>query len=138
MSESETQKLVETYLAAFNQADAPGMLACLSEDVAHDINEGGREIGKDAFRQFLAMMARHYREELSDIAIMVAPGGTRAAAEFTVRGTYLASADGLPEANGQRYTLPAGIFFDIDDNKISRVTTYYNLESWMKQVAEAG
>jgi len=138
MSESETHKLVERYLAAFNQADAAGMLDCLSEDVAHDINEGGREIGKDAFRQFLAMMARHYREELSDIAIMVAPGGTRAAAEFTVRGTYLATAEGLPEANGHRYTLPAGIFFDIDDDKISRVTTYYNLEAWTKQVAEAG
>lgn len=137
MSENETLQLVERYLAAFNQADAAGMLACLSEDVAHDINEGGREIGKDAFRQFLAMMARHYREELSDITIMVAPGGNRAAAEFTVRGTYLATADGLPEANGQRYTLPAGIFFDIDDDEISRVTTYYNLEAWTKQVTEA-
>lgn len=137
MSESETRQLIETYLAAFNMADAEGMLACLSEDVAHDINQGGREIGKDAFRVFLAMMARHYREELSDIAIMVAPGGTRAAAEFTVRGTYLATAEGLPEANGQRYTLPAGIFFDIDDSAISRVTTYYNLEDWTRQVAEA-
>lgn len=139
MSESETRtrQLVERYLAAFNQADAPGMLDCLSEDVAHDINEGGREIGRDTFRQFLAMMARHYREELADIAIMVAPGGNRAAAEFTVHGTYLATAEGLPEANGQRYTLPAGIFFDIDDDKISRVTTYYNLEAWTRQVMDA-
>jgi steroid delta-isomerase-like uncharacterized protein len=137
MSENETRQLIERYLAAFNMADAEGMLACLSDDVAHDINEGGREIGKDAFRLFLGMMARHYREELSDIAIMVAPGGARAAAEFTVRGTYLATAEGLPEANGQRYTLPAGIFFDIDDDAISRVTTYYNLADWTRQVAEA-
>jgi steroid delta-isomerase-like uncharacterized protein len=81
------------------------------------------------------MMARHYREELSDITIRVAPGGARAAAEFTVRGTYLATAEGLPEANGQRYTLPAGIFFDVDDGLISRVTTYYNLNAWSEQVA---
>ena len=137
MSENETRQLIERYLAAFNMADAEGMLACLSDDVAHDINEGGREIGKDAFRLFLGMMARHYREELSDIAIMVAPGGARAAAEFTVRGTYLATAEGLPEATGQRYTLPAGIFFDVDDDTISRVTTYYNLADWTRQVAEA-
>ena len=137
MSETETRELIERYLAAFNMADAEGMLVCLSEDVAHDINEGGREIGKDRFRVFLGMMARHYREELSDIAIMVAPGGARAAAEFTVRGTYLATAEGLPEANGQRYTLPAGIFFDVDDGLISRVTTYYNLAAWTEQVATA-
>lgn len=135
MSETETRQLVERYLTAFNAADAEGMLACLSDDVAHDINEGGREIGKDAFRVFLGMMARHYREELADIQIMVAPGGVRAAAEFTVHGTYLATADGLPEANGQRYTLPAGIFFDIDDGLISRVTTYYNLQAWTDQVS---
>jgi steroid delta-isomerase-like uncharacterized protein len=137
MSETETRELIERYLAAFNMADAEGMLDCLSEDVAHDINEGGREIGKDRFRVFLAMMARHYREELADIQIMVAPGGARAAAEFTVRGTYLATAEGLPEANGQRYTLPAGIFFDVDDGLISRVTTYYNLADWTQQVAAA-
>jgi steroid delta-isomerase-like uncharacterized protein len=66
---------------------------------------------------------------------MVAEGGGRAAAEFTVRGTYLATAEGLPEAKGQTYTLPAGIFFDIDDGRISRVTTYYNLEDWIAQVS---
>ncbi len=137
MSETETRQVVERYLAAFNAGDAEGMLACLSEDVAHDINEGGREIGKDKFRWFLGMMARHYREELGDIAIMVAPGGTRAAAEFTVRGTYLATAEGLPAANGQRYSLPAGIFFEVDDGLITRVTTYYNLAAWTRQVAGA-
>ena len=134
MSEAETLKLVERYIAAFNAGDNDGMLACLSEDVAHDINQGGREIGKDKFRWFLGMMDRHYREELADVVVMVGQGGSRAAAEFTVRGTYLATAEGLPEANGQTYSLPAGIFFEIDDNKISRVTTYYNLADWIAQV----
>lgn len=135
MSETESRALVERYLAAFNAADHEGMLACLSEDVAHDVNEGEREIGREAFRWFLGMMARHYREELADIAVMVGEGGGRAAAEFTVRGTYLATAEGLPEATGQTYALPAGIFFEIDDGLISRVTTYYNLKQWAAQVA---
>lgn len=136
MSEAETRALIERYIAAFNAGDNDGMLACLSEDVAHDINQGEREIGKDTFRWFLGMMDRHYREELADVVVMVGPGGSRAAAEFTVRGTYLATAEGLPEANGQTYSLPAGIFFEIDDNQISRVTTYYNLADWTAQVAK--
>lgn len=136
MSEAETLKLIERYIAAFNAADSEVMLDCLHDDVAHDINEGGREIGKDAFRWFLGMMARHYRESLADVAIMVGQGGGRAAAEFTVHGTYLATAEGLPEATGQTYVLPAGIFFEIDDGLISRVTTYYNLADWTAQVSK--
>ena len=137
MSEAKTRSLIEAYIAAFNAADQEEMLSLLSEDVAHDINQGGREIGIDRFRWFLGMMARHYREQLSDVAIMVGEGGGRAAAEFTVRGTYLATAEGLPEATGQTYALPAGIFFEIDDGEISRVTTYYNLQDWIAQVSAA-
>jgi steroid delta-isomerase-like uncharacterized protein len=51
-----------------------------------------------------------------------------------VHGSYLATDEGLPEANGQRYSLPAGIFFEIDDGLISRVTTTYNLNDWIAQV----
>jgi steroid delta-isomerase-like uncharacterized protein len=136
MSEAETTALIERYIAAFNEADSEAMLACLCDDVAHDINEGEREIGKDKFRWFLGMMGRHYRERLTDVVVMVGQGGGRAAAEFTVHGTYLATAEGLPEATGQTYTLPAGIFFEIDDGLISRVTTYYNLADWTAQVSK--
>ncbi|WP_265517135.1 ketosteroid isomerase-related protein [Nitratireductor luteus] len=137
MSETETRDLVENYLAAFNAGDHEHMLSLLSEDVVHDINEGGREIGKEKFRWFLGLMSRHYRETLSDIAVMTAPGGVRAAAEYTVRGTYLTTAEGLPEASGQSYTLPGGIFFEIDDGLISRVTAYRSLENWKRQIAKA-
>ena len=138
MSEAETVALIRRYIDAFNADDREAMLACLSDDVAHDVNQGGREIGKDKFRWFLGMMDRHYRERLEDVVVMAGQGGGRAAAEFTVHGTYLATAEGLPAANGQRYSLPAGIFFDVDDGKISRVTTYYNLAGWMAQVEEKG
>ncbi|MEO3385247.1 ketosteroid isomerase-related protein [Mesorhizobium sp. CAU 1741] len=136
MSEAETIALVERYIAAFNAGDNDAMLACLSQDVAHDINQGAREIGKDKFRWFLGMMDKHYREELSDVVIMAGQGGSRASAEFTVRGKYLATAEGLPEADGQTYSLPAGIFFEVDDGLISRVTTYYNLADWTAQVSK--
>lgn len=134
MSEADTLALIRRYIDAFNAGDRDAMLACLSDDVAHDINEGERQIGKDKFRWFLGMMDRHYRERLEDVVVMAGQGGGRAAAEFTVRGTYLSTAEGLPEANGQTYALPAGIFFEVDDGLISRVTTYYNLADWTAQV----
>lgn len=129
-----TQDIIGAYLAAFNRGDWPGMLALLADDVAHDINQGATQHGKPAFAAFLDRMARCYREELRDIVIMVGADGARAAAEFQVHGAYLAQDSGLPPARGQRYALPAGAFFVLKDGRISRVTMYYNLQEWLRQV----
>lgn len=134
MTRETTLALLVRYYAAFNAGDGEGMLACLTDDVAHDINQGGRQQGKDAFRAFLAHMDRCYAERLEDIVLMASDDGARGAAEFVVHGQYLATDEGLPEANGQRYVLPAGAFFDIADGRIARVSVYYNLADWTAQV----
>ena len=128
-------KTVEAYFAAFNAGDTEAMLACVAEDVAHHVNEGQVRRGKAAFGEFCAHMSRCYQEELTDMVIFAAEGGTRAAAEYLVNGTYLATDSGLPEANGQSYRLPAGSFFSLEGDKISRVVTYYNLADWVAQVS---
>ncbi|SLN55637.1 SnoaL-like domain protein [Roseovarius litorisediminis] len=126
---------IRQYFDAFNNGDLPGMLACLSEDVAHHVNEGQVRRGKDMFRSFCEHMNRCYREELTDLVIFEAEAGTRAAAEFVVNGTYLETDDGLPKAEGQTYCLPAGSFFSLKDGMITRVVTYYNLADWIRQVS---
>ena len=128
-------KTVEAYFAAFNAGDTKGMLACLADDVAHHVNEGQVRRGKALFAEFCAHMSRCYQEELTDMVVFEAEGGTRAAAEYIVNGTYLATDSGLPEANGQSYRLPAGSFFSLEGNKITRVVTYYNLADWVAQVS---
>ena len=80
-------------------------------------------------------MSRCYREELTEMVIFATPDGTRGAAEYIVNGTYLATDEGLPEARGQTYRLPAGSFFTLESGRISRVTTYYNLADWLRQVS---
>lgn len=127
--------VVRRYFDAFNAGDLPAMLECLTDDVAHHVNEGHIRTGKDAFAAFCAHMNRCYGEKLTDMVLFGTPDGTRAAAEYTVNGTYLATDTGLPEARGQTYRLPAGSFFDLRDGKIARVTTYYNLADWLRQVA---
>ncbi|UWR06546.1 MULTISPECIES: ketosteroid isomerase-related protein [Ruegeria] len=126
---------VQAYFDAFNAGDVTGMLACLSDDVAHHVNEGKIRVGKEKFAEFCAHMNRCYRETLTDMVIFEAQGSTRAAAEYIVNGTYLETDAGLPAASGQSYRLPAGSFFDLKDGKITRVTTYYNLADWVKQVS---
>lgn len=129
--------LAKRYYAAFNAQDSEGMLACLTDDVAHDINQGSRQTGKAAFRAFLAHMERCYRERLADIVIMTDETGSRVAAEFTVHGTYLTTDEGLPDAAGQTYELPAGAFLKLENGAIARISVYYNLADWIAQVQPA-
>lgn len=126
---------VRDYFDAFNKGDVPGMLACLSDDVEHYVNEGQVRQGKELFKSFCEHMNRCYREELTEIVIFEAERGTRAAAEFVVNGTYLETDEGLPEATGQTYCLPAGSFFSLEEGLITRVVTYYNLADWKRQVS---
>ncbi|BAK66436.1 hypothetical protein SLG_17610 [Sphingobium sp. SYK-6] len=136
MTRDEAISLIERYYAAFNAGDHQTMLDCLADDIAHDVNQGGRETGKAAFRAFLGRMDNAYRERLTDIAIMASDDGSRAAAEFVVHGEYLQGEEGLPPARGQRYELPAGTFFTLADGLITRVTVYYNLADWIAQVSK--
>lgn len=131
---TSAEALIRAYYAAFNAGDVEGMLMLMTQDIAHDINQGGRETGIEAFRAFMARMNAHYREVLHDIVVMTSTDGTRAAGEFTVHGTYLATDAGLPDAKGQTYVLPAGAFFEIRDGRIARVSNYYNLADWVAQV----
>jgi steroid delta-isomerase-like uncharacterized protein len=99
-------ELIEAYFAAFNRGDTDSMLAMVSDDIAHHVNEGGTRTGKEAFAEFNAHMVRCYRERLGDIVVFRSADPTRAAAEFTVA-----------------------------DGRITRITTYYNLSNWIAQVS---
>ena len=130
----QTRDLIQRYYNAFNAADMDAFLGLLHEQVCHDINQGGRQIGRAAFADFMARMNRCYREQIADLTVMASEDGRRAAAEFTVLGEYLATDDGLPPASGQRYRLPAGAFFEIRDGRVARISNFYNLNDWLAQV----
>jgi steroid delta-isomerase-like uncharacterized protein len=137
MAAAETIALIERYYRAFNAGDTAGMLDCLAEGVVHDVNQGARRTGKVAFRDFTAHMERCFVEQLESIVVMATPDGSRAAAELDVLGTYIETDEGLPPASGQTYRLAAGAFFEVEGGLVTRVTTYYNLADWLKQIAAA-
>jgi steroid delta-isomerase-like uncharacterized protein len=135
MTRTDTIALIRRYYDAFNAGNAAGMLDCLTDDIEHRVNEGAHRIGKEKFAEFCSHMGVSYREQLKDMAVFATDDGSRGAAEFVVHGEYLKTDPGLPEAKGQRYILPAGGFFDIRGGKISRITTFYNLNDWVAQVS---
>jgi steroid delta-isomerase-like uncharacterized protein len=132
--QQQAHAIIQTYYTTFNSGDREAFLALLTDDVVHDINQGGVETGLEAFRAFLARMDRCYREQVCDLSVFAAEDGTRGAAEFFIEGEYVATDAGLPPASGQRYRLRVGAFFDLQDGKVRRVTNYYNLEEWLRQV----
>jgi steroid delta-isomerase-like uncharacterized protein len=135
MSRAETIALIQRYYDAFNAGDAAGMLECLTDDIEHRVNEGAHRIGRAKFAEFCGHMGVSYREQLKDMVVFANDDGSRGAAEFVVHGEYLKTDPGLPEARGQRYVLAAGGFFEVRGGRIARITTFYNLNDWIRQVS---
>ena len=126
--------IVKQYYACFNQKDWAGMLALIDPEIRHEVNQGEVRIGQELYTQFLQMMDESYEENLRDMAFMANETGERFAAEFVVHGIYKKGDEGMPVAHGQTYVLPAGAFLEVQNGKICRVTTYYNLPLWIKLV----
>lgn len=134
MSADSTLALLQRYYDLFNSGDRPALLAMLTDDVVHDINQGASEVGRDAFTQFLHRMDRCYREQVVELVVFSNQDGSRGSAEFFIEGAYLNTDEGLPPATGQTYRLRVGAFFDVQDGKVARVTNYYNLNEWLAAV----
>lgn len=133
-AQSDALDLIRRYYDAFNSGDRDAFLALLADDVRHDINQGGQEVGREAFRIFLQRMDRCYREQVEELVVFADETGARGSAEFYIRGEYLTTDEGLPPATGQKYWLRVGAFFEINEGRVARITNYYNLNDWLQQV----
>lgn len=136
MGNPATEKLIKTYYNNFNEHKWSEFLSMLTDDVLHEINHGEAQKGKDKFKAFMKVMDEHYSEQVENLVVFSDESGTRAAAEFNIRGKYLKTQEGLPQAKGQPYFIRVGAFFEITSGKVSRVTNYYNLPDWINQVSK--
>ncbi|ARU40488.1 hypothetical protein CCB80_04765 [Armatimonadetes bacterium Uphvl-Ar1] len=127
-------ELMRAYVDAFNRHDLEGMLATLHDEVVHELNEGGVEVGIDAFREFRKHMDACYREQLRDVTYF--ENGDRGAIECFCDGEYLKTDGGLPEARGQRYSIRVAVFYEVREGKLGRVTSFYNLREWIAAVSK--
>ncbi len=126
---------VRAYYDAFNARKWDEMLSLVDENITHEPNQGKPRIGKTLFTDFMQHMDDSYSETLKDIVLFSSETEGRIAAEFVVHGIYKKAEAGLPPAHGQSYVLPAAAFLEVKNGKITRVTTYYNLELWIELVS---
>jgi steroid delta-isomerase-like uncharacterized protein len=127
------ETLIRAYFEAFNRHDLEGMVANMAPEIKHQLNQGEDQIGIEAFRKFKTYMDTCYREQITDLNIMV--GGHLGCAEFTCSGTYLATDGNFPEANGQTYAIKAAAIFEESEGKVTRITSYYNVPEWVAQIS---
>ena len=136
MNKMTDLQTVKAYYDAFNSRNWDEMLFLVDENIQHEPNQGKPRIGKALFTDFMKQMDESYSETLKDIVLFSSETPGRIAAEFVVHGTYKKGEEGLPPAHGQVYVLPAAAFLEVQNGKISRVTTYYNLELWIELVSQ--
>ena len=118
-----TFELLERYFRAYNARDIDGLLALMHDQVIHDLQCSRREVGKQAFARFLATKHALYDEHVYNLTLLVHPDGGRAAAEYQVLGFALGKGGRPPEPGGT-YRVAAGTFFDIREERISRISSY--------------
>lgn len=118
MKRTEATALVTRFFDALNAGQADTAAACLGDDVVIDVAVGQRRFGPASLRYFLSSNLIQGALRYGDMAILVSDDGTRAAAEFTLRGRRRQDADEVGEA----FSLSGGAFFAIEDGKIIRIS----------------
>lgn len=119
--------LIERYFSALNARDIGGVLALLDDDIAHDPRDGERTIGPEAFERCLIRHFQAYRERADAITIFTADSETRFAAEYVLAGEHVEPGTHQSAEPAPRYSVPAASFFEIDDGRISRITSYADM-----------
>lgn len=129
------ENIVRNYYLHLCNGNCDAIAELVDQGIVHEFNQGPTHIGIEKFREFLNVKEKHYKETIQDLFIFVDLSAHRAAAEFLLKGNYVQTYPGLPAATGQSYKIRVGAFFEFRNNKISRLTTYFNFESWLSQIS---
>lgn len=105
-------EIAQHYYRCFNNKDWAGMLALLSADIRHDVNQGETRVGVDLYRSFLAHMDDCYDERLDDLVFFTEPLG----GAWPANSPCTAYKNRRSYARPERYTLPAGAFLEVADS----------------------
>lgn len=128
--------IVKQYYQYFNEQNWAGMRALVADDIRHYPNQGTLRQGKELFSAFLQKMDTAYSEKLTEMVFYTGDAAGKFAASFIVNGIYKIAEEGMPDAHGQSYVLPASAFLEVENGKICSVRTYYNLEEWIASVSK--
>jgi steroid delta-isomerase-like uncharacterized protein len=129
-----SKQLIQKYYEYFNSKEWENFFKLLDTNIIHEINQGNKEIGINLFKKFLNRMNECYDEKISNIIIFNSDLQNLYAVQYTVSGIYLKTDHGLPAAHGQTYEIRGAAFFEIENQKITAITNYYNLNEWIEMI----
>jgi steroid delta-isomerase-like uncharacterized protein len=124
---SAAHALIARFFEAFNAQDRDALMGLVSEDIVLDCHPQHREWGLEALEAVFSRGQNTFREHVFDIEIMTNVDGTRAAAEYTVLGVPVGDDGEELEEVPQSYRFSGGLFFEIRDARIGRLSPLRNV-----------
>ncbi len=131
----KTYGLIQSYYLAFNNRDLAELLKTLHPEVTYDTFLGETKTGFDAFKKHMEFCFECVKETIHDLIILSSNDDQNAAAKFICDGEYVKTITGYPEACNQKYSVECYTFFELRDDLIYRVTSYFNEKNWLAQLA---
>ena len=131
---TESEKMMNDYVAAWNAHDMERVLSFCTDDVVFEEvpmekvwrgKKEAKDFAKDTFTNF------------PDFKIEVKSGfsaGDQGAGEWVMSGTFAHSSNPAMPATGKKFSIPGVGINEYSGGKISRVTNYWNLASFLQQV----
>ncbi len=134
MNRNSSDIVVRYYQALFSK-NLTAVMALLDPKIVHEFNQEFPEVGPAIFEEFLLKKFSHYNETIQKIDVI--SEGAKASAFLQIKGSYNATYPGLPPATGQLYELNVYAFFEFNGNLISKISTFFNLGSFLRQISSS-
>jgi steroid delta-isomerase-like uncharacterized protein len=132
----DLSRIVEEYAAAWSAVrDVEKLVSFFAEDGVYETLAGTLvHRGKEQLRAFFQNGKDSFPDEVVQIR-SVFVGGDRFAIEGIMKGTLTRQYHNF-HATGKRFSVPISVIgeLDVDDGKIKRVTTYFDLATFLRQV----
>ena len=132
MGSSSAEGLVEDWASVWSSHDVAKVLSIFTDDcVYEDVTMGVVNHGKTE----LATFARDIFGAFPDFTLQLTSqfaAGSWAGAEWTMSATHKGDLPGLP-ATGKRFSIRGATVFELQGEKIRRVSDYWNMVTFLKQ-----
>lgn len=134
--ERDLQRVVEEYSAAWSAIrDVEKLVSFFADDGVYETLAGTMVCrGKEELRAFFQSSKDSFPDEIVQVN-SVFLGGDRFAIEGIMMGTLTNQYHNFP-ATGKRFSVPLAVIgqLDVDTGRIKRVTTYFDLATFLRQV----
>jgi steroid delta-isomerase-like uncharacterized protein len=131
---TDTEKMMNDYVAAWNAHDAERILSLCTDDVVFEEVPMGKVFrGNKEAKDFISSTFVNF----PDFKIELKSGfnaGDWGAGEWVMSATFAHSSTPVMTATGKRFSVPGASIIEFRKGKISRESMYWNLAAFLQQV----